>query len=102
MVTSTDAAPPTASMRTIACTLALLAILYVAATAGRLEGRILPFLTASHAEQRPARMSTVTFSKVAGGVTYTRTYLRNEGESEKDFDIRAKALWAEFCALHGI
>lgn len=95
-------APPSQGVRTLAATLALIAVLYIAATAGRLEGRLLPFLSSAHHEHRAAQMSTVTFSKVANGVTYTRTYTRNEGESEKDFDVRAKALWAEFCALHGI
>ena len=76
-------------------------MLYLAATAGRLEERVEPFFSFTPTiVEYP--MSTVTFSKVASGVTYTRTYTRNDGESETDFDVRAKALWTQFCTLHGI
>ena len=90
-------------MWTIGSVLALVALLYIALSVGRLEGQILPVLDSPILETiTDYNMSSVTFSKVANGITYTRTYTRNADESETDFDVRAKALWEAFCDLHGI
>lgn len=104
MVTPEAETPQSSSMRNVACTLALLSILYVAAVVGRLEGRIWPLTDGvhGHQEQRTTKVSTITYSKTVNSTTYTRTYTRNEGESETDFDARAKALWTKFCETNGI
>lgn len=46
-------------------------------------------------------MGTLTFSTTINGVTYTRTYVQQEGESDADFETRALRLWGEFLARIG-
>jgi hypothetical protein len=77
---------------------ALVALLMATTNIAAMRGRVdsfRPFQTSD-------AMSSTTFTKTANGVTYTRTYVKNADESETEFDARAKALWAQYCALHGI
>lgn len=67
-------------------------------TVARIEG-ILGRTVAVTEQVSP--MGTLTFSTTINGVTYTRTYVQQEGESDADFEMRALRLWSEFLARIG-
>jgi hypothetical protein len=100
VVTSSAVNTPSLGVRTLAATLGLIALLYIAATAGRIEGQVAPFLVDDPA--MTTTPSSTTFTKVVGSTTYSRTYEKLSTETEEEFDVRAKALWEAYCDLHGI
>lgn len=63
-------------------------------TAARIEGAI----ARTVALAVEADVGSATFTTTINGVTYTRTYVQQQGESDADFEVRALRLWNEYLA----
>jgi hypothetical protein len=87
-------------MKCVCASLALVALLYMTANVASISGAVDGIKRAHYGEV--LMNSSQTFTKVVGNVTYSRTYVKLADETETEFDKRAKALWAEYCTLHGI
>lgn len=63
-------------------------------TAARIEGSIARTIALAV----EADVGSATFTTTINGVTYTRTYVQQQGESDADFEVRALRLWNEYLA----
>lgn len=63
-------------------------------TAARIEGAI----ARTVALAVEADVGSATFTTTINGVTYTRTYVQQQGESDADFEVRELRLWNEYLA----
>ena len=63
-------------------------------TAARIEGSIARIIALAV----EADVGSATFTTTINGVTYTRTYVQQQGESDADFEVRALRLWNEYLA----
>lgn len=79
------------------CVLIMLGVLVV--TVARIEGSMGRAVT--RAEAQEIDMGSITFSTTINGVTYTRTYHQQQGETDAEFETRALRLWNEFLARIG-
>lgn len=96
---------PSLGVRVIAATLALIALLYVAATVGRLEGQIAPYLTPdSNVDTERKRTDMINYSHaLPGGGTVSLTMgPKPEGQTWEAFAAEAAAAWAAVKAANGL
>lgn len=42
------------------------------------------------------QMNAITFTSTINGVERTRTYTREDGETDEQFELRAEAAWAAY------
>lgn len=89
-------------MKTIAATLALIALLYIAATAGRVEGQVAQYLKPQpFIERKDNDMINYSHTLPDGG-TITLTMTKPDSQTWEAFSAEAAAAWAAVKAANGI